>query len=195
METERFRPLQPRPEARWDLIYVGRLSPEKNVDLLLGAIRPLDLSLLIIGRGGLEEGLKREFADLGERVEWRPKVDNRELPGLLGRARIFCQPSRFEGHPKALMEAMSCGLAVVGTEVIGIREIIDHQVNGLLCRPEEEDLRAQISLLAGDEELRERLGRAARETVRERFGLKRVAALELELLNSVTGASGGAGAA
>ena len=57
------------------------------------------------------------------------------------------------------MEAMSCGLAVVGTEVIGIREIVDHQVNGLLCRPEEEDLREKIGLLAGDEELRERLGR------------------------------------
>ncbi len=187
VETDRFRPQSPQPEREWDLIYVGRLSPEKNVELLLKAVRPLDLRLLIIGDGELGPALRREFADLEGRVRWLARVDNSELPGLLNQGRIFCQPSRFEGHPKALIEAMSCGLAVVGSDVIGIREIVSHEVNGLLCEPEENDLREKISRLAGDEALRDRLGRAARETVEERFRLDGIVESELALLASVTG--------
>ncbi len=194
VEANRFRPLEPRPPAQWDLIYVGRLSSEKNVDLLLRAIRPLDLSVLIIGDGELGPGLREEFADLGSRVEWRSRVDNAELPELLNQGCIFCQPSRFEGHPKALIEAMSCGLAVVGSDVIGIREIISHGRNGLLCRLEEEDLRDKIQTLAQDPELRARLGRAARQSVEERFDLDKIAAMELEMLHSAAGAGSKAAA-
>ena len=191
VEADRFRPLEPRPPARWDLIYVGRLSPEKNVDLLLRAVRPMDLSLLIVGDGELGPGLREEFADLGHRVEWRRRVDNADLPELLNRGRIFCQPSQFEGHPKALIEAMSCDLAVVGSDVIGIREIVSHGQNGLLCRLQEEDLRDKIRTLADDPKLIRRLGRAARESVIERFHLDKIAPLELEMLNSVAGAGMG----
>ncbi len=90
---------------------------------------------------------------------------------------------------------MACGLAVIGSRVIGIREIVEHGVNGLLCRPEEGDLREKIEVLMGDEKLRESLGRAARETAEERFALDRIAGLELELLQSVAGFGRGAGPA
>jgi len=99
-----------------------------------------------------------------------------ELPRKYGVAGIFVQPSVFDWLPTTVLEAMSCGCAVVASGVGGIPDMITHEENGLLVKPKDVGgLRDAIRLLASDGSLRERLGRNARRTVFERFTWSKVA--------------------
>jgi glycosyltransferase involved in cell wall biosynthesis len=113
-------------------------------------------------------------------------VQHRQLPGILKSADLFVLPSRYEGHPKTLIEAMACGLPVVGTDVPGIREIIQHGENGYLCGTSPEEIREAIRVILGDSERRVRMGRNAREFVVEHFALDRIVEKELALLEELT---------
>ena len=66
-------------------------------------------------------------------IEFIPNQRNEDLPRYLNECEIFAFPSLYEGHPKALIEAMSCGLPVVTTPVYGIQNLVTHKVNGYLC--------------------------------------------------------------
>src|SRR3546814_18364330 len=81
---------------------------------------------------------------------------------MINAGRIFVLPSSYEGHPKTLLEAMACGAAVIGTDVPGIREVIEDGRTGLLCAPTAAALRDAIERLLSDEPLRRRLGGHAR---------------------------------
>ena len=86
-----------------------------------------------------------------------------EKDELLRAAPVFAMPSRSEGLPMALLEAMAYGMAIVATEVGGIPEVFDSGEDGVLVPPEEpEALAGALCRLAADPELRERLARAAR---------------------------------
>jgi len=98
---------------------------------------------------------------------------------------VFVLPSQYEGTPKALLEAMACGLAVVGTNVPGIRELIQDGVNGLLCEPDVKAISEAIARLLNDAELRARLGRAARRFVEERYAQSKVVETEARLLTTL----------
>ena len=111
-----------------------------------------------------------------------------DLPAIMQDWDLFVLPSLYEGHPKALIEAMAAGLPVVGSNVIGIREIITDGENGLLAEPDADSLRAAIQRLIQDRALRQRLGRAAREHAVQHFSLDRIVELELEMLQAVAGA-------
>jgi len=88
---------------------------------------------------------------------------------------VVC-PSRFEGLPRALLEAMGLGRAVVGTAVDGIAELIRDGVDGLLVPARDpEALAGAIARLVADPALRARLGDAAARRVREDYGAARMA--------------------
>ena len=91
-------------------------------------------------------------------------------------------PSLFEGHPKALIEAMACGTAVIGTNVDGIRNLIRHEETGLLCLPTVEGVRSALQRLLADEHLLKQLGRKARAAVEQEYGLNQVVSRELSVL-------------
>lgn len=181
VDTELFKPDGAgKDEAR--LIFVGRLEKQKNAAALLEAMEPLDARLTIVGSGSLAGVLKERFGDLGGRVTWIKNVPHKKLPAMLNGASIFVLPSSFEGHPKALIEAMACGLAVVGADSPGIRELIRDGENGLLCGTDPQSIRGSIQRLLENPTLRETLGRRAREYAVGDFSLNRVAAMETELL-------------
>lgn len=181
VETERFRPL-PDIKKEFDLVFVGRLESQKNVDALLSAIAPLDVSLLLIGSGSLEKDLKEKYSQLRDQVQWQGNVPNAELPQYLNRARGFILPSHYEGHPKALIEAMSCGLPVIGTKVVGTREILTDRENGLLCETSPESISQSIQTLLSQPEHSLKLGENAREYVLRHFSLSKIVQQELETL-------------
>ena len=133
VDTERFRP-SASEQPGFDLIYVGRLSAEKNVPALLEAVRQLDVQLLIVGGGEDQARWQANHREQASTVKWIPRVANIELPGLLRRAKAFVLPSHYEGHPKALLEAMACGCPVIGTNVPGIRELIQHETKWIPLR-------------------------------------------------------------
>lgn len=185
VDTERFRPM-PEIEPDADVIFIGRLSPQKNVEALLEAVRHLNLTAIIIGAGKLEQTLKAQFADIADQIRWMGNVPNQALPDYLNRARLFVLPSLYEGHPKTLLEAMACGLPVIGSDAPGIRNLIEHGENGWLCAPDAAGIQQAIQQLLAQPTLLSRLGASAREFVGEHFSLDYVVDLEAAILQEVS---------
>jgi glycosyltransferase involved in cell wall biosynthesis len=170
---------------------LGRLSPEKGFDLLLEAFAELapqhpEWQLTIAGEGPERCRLQHciERLRLQSRVTLVGWVD--DPLGFLSRAEVFVLSSRYEGFPVSLLEAMSCGLAVVSFDCdSGPREIIRHERDGLLVPPADTHaLAAALARLMRDVPLRASLGTAAREVV-ERFSIARFEAEWDAVLRSV----------
>jgi glycosyltransferase involved in cell wall biosynthesis len=176
VDTDRFVPDATAHSTR-RLVFVGRLTAQKNLPLLFDAMRRLnDVELKIAGTGELAKELG--VLASGLRVEFLGALPNAALPGLLRSAAVFVLPSRYEGTPKALLEAMSAGCAVVGTDAPGTRMIIRDGETGMLCRADPDALAACIGRLLEDEALRRRLGMNARRMVLETFARQRIIELE-----------------
>jgi glycosyltransferase involved in cell wall biosynthesis len=184
VETERFVPDSEQSED-FDVIFVGRLALQKNVSAFLTALSDLDVRALIIGDGELCGRLQSEYGDMNGKVRWEGNVPNSRLPSLMNRSRIFVLPSHYEGHPKTLIEAMSCGMPVIGADSPGIREIIHHGVNGLLCGTDSKSIRRSLQELLDNPGLADSLGKNARQYVLEHFSLDRVFEMEYQLYKEV----------
>ena len=183
--TGLFRPEPRRARTGRRLCFVGRLSEQKNLFALLEATKGIDVELDIVGGGNLEGQIREKVRSDGLRVRLLGQVPHRQLPEIMNNADAFVLPSLYEGHPKTLIEAMSCGLPVIGTDVPGIRELIRHRETGYLCGTSPEEIRAAIEELLADPGLRARLGERAREFIVSRFSLARVVELELALLREL----------
>ncbi len=137
----------------------------------------------IIGEGKLRPQLQEKFADLASKLTWEGGVPNSELPEFINRAGIFVLPSLYEGHPKSLIEAMACGIPVIGCDSPGIREIISHGKNGLLCSPDANALKRAIKMVLNDSALAENIASNARKFVERNFSLDSIASLEISLIS------------
>ncbi len=178
VDTDLFTPIAAPAEV--DLLFIGRLHPQKNLENLLTAIQPLEVTLRIIGTGPLAQELKSKFGD--SRIEWMGNLPHAELPAHLSRARLFILPSFYEGHPKTLIEAMACGKAVIGGNSSGIREIIQHGKTGWLCDTDPESIRAAIQHLLQNPTLCAELGQNARQYALKNYALSAIADKEYTLL-------------
>jgi len=186
VDTDLFRPSDVK-KAENSLVFVGRIAPEKNLDVLLTAIQSLDVKLTIIGEGKLRAQLLEKFGSLDGRVTWEGNVPNSRLPEYLNRAGLFILPSRYEGHPKSLLEAMSCGIAVIGADSPGIRELIRHGESGYLCAPDSASIQAAIREVISRPDSGSFLGKNARRYIEEHYALDKVADREAALLMEVVG--------
>ncbi len=165
--------------------FVGRLDEQKNLSALFEAVKDIDTELIIVGNGHLRQTLKEKAHKNGLTVHFLGNVPHRQLPEILNKVDLFILPSHYEGHPKALLEAMACGLPVIGTDVPGIRELISHKETGYLCGTSPEEIREAIKEVMANRELRERMSHNAREFVVENFSFERILKLELELLQEL----------
>jgi glycosyltransferase involved in cell wall biosynthesis len=113
-------------------------------------------------------------------VEWWGHQD--DMPAVLSQTSVVVLPTRREGLPKALLEAGAVGRAVVATDVPGCREVVRHEINGLLVPPDDPDaLASAIRRLLEDPELRREFGAEGRRIVEAEFTQEIVAARTLEL--------------
>lgn len=159
-----FLPLREPGSGPLNLLYVGRLSAQKNVPRLLDAMALLrqDVRLRIIGDGELRGSLEDRATRLELRnVEFSGGLLGEELVKAYADADAFVLPSDKEGMPLVILEAMAAALPVVATDVPGTRELV--RGTGLLAAPESAALAAAIDAVAADPELRSRLGRASAE--------------------------------
>ena len=94
------------------------------------------------------------------------------MPSVLAKADIFCLPSYREGVPNALLEACACGIPIVTTNVPGCRDVVTHELNGLLVPPRDTQALANaIEKLLNDTSLRDTMGNAGRKIALEKFSL------------------------
>jgi glycosyltransferase involved in cell wall biosynthesis len=143
--------------------FVGRLHPVKNIPILVEACEHLssEVWLLVVG-----DGPDRQV------VEGRPRTVvtgmQREVGTFLGAMDVFVLPSRWEGMPGALIEAMAAGLPVVATSVGGAREVISDGVDGYLVEP---GSATRLAGAIGAALANPGLGHAAARTARQHFSL------------------------
>ena len=151
------------------LLAVGRLHPQKGFDILLEAFAKAregraDWRLVVLGEGAQEQSLKEQARRLGvdSAVEWKGFVAD-PFPWYRA-ADVFVQPSRFEGTSNALLEAMSCGVAVIASDAAG--ETVVHDRTGLVTPADDAPALAEaLARVMDDPALHRRLGEAGRAAV------------------------------
>ncbi len=192
VDTERFRPPEAKEpgNGRLKILSVGRLVTQKNYPLLLEAVSLLaDLApeLTVVGWGPLKEEVLSLARRLRVDLHLVENVPNEGMPPYFQAADLFLMPSLIEGHPVALLEAMACGLPVVGTDVEGIRDVIEHGVSGLLCEQSAADVAAKVRQVAQEPDLARRLGQRAREQVVATCSFEALIRREAEIYRQVMG--------
>jgi glycosyltransferase involved in cell wall biosynthesis len=179
VNTLQFKPL-PKKSSKTTLIYVGRLVKTKGVHILLEAFHQvlengISADLIIAGDGPEREKLVSLTHKLGisNNTFFHGSVKN--VAPLLQKSDIFVLPSSVEGLPNALLEAMSCGLAVITTRVGGNTEIIENGINGLLIDPDDsQQLSITLIKIMKERETIEKLGRNARKTIETKFSIDNI---------------------
>ncbi|MFV0525350.1 MAG: glycosyltransferase family 4 protein [Acidimicrobiales bacterium] len=174
IDLDAFTYRDPRPlPARPVIMLVGRLSPEKGVEVLLDALARLtaagrDLELRIVGDGPDRAGLEKRVSELGlgDRVGFLGELPPAEVSERLADADVFCLPSFAEGLPVAIMEAMARGVPVVASSIAGIPELVVDGVTGALTPAGSVDgLVVALQRLLTDDQTRLAMARRARDRV------------------------------
>ncbi len=198
IEAELLRPVSTestlrRFEDERLLVYVGRLTPLKNLDTMIQAFAKLcerrdGVRLLLVGEGPEAQALKQLVASSAARgrVEFLGYREDRL--SLLRHCDIFSMSSRSEGIPRSMMEAMALGLPAVAFSIPGVDKLLLNRKTGLGVRLDDrEAMAAAWERLLDDEALRARLGSAARQHIVKHYSAQRMAR-EYEVLYRELGA-------
>ncbi len=164
------------------LFFVGRLHPEKNIINLVKALKGLkNIKLIIVGTGLLKQNILKLRKKYNLTIKIIDKIPNSQLPKFYNNADIYIQPSIYEGNPKTILEAMSCGLPVIATDVKGINNVITHKENGYLCDTSSKSIRNAIIKLREDSTLQEKIRQNARKYIVQNYNLKKIIEKEINL--------------
>jgi glycosyltransferase involved in cell wall biosynthesis len=198
VDTTRFRPTAARPaDGSTRILYVGRLSAEKNLSAVVAATGTVAaaaggrVTLTMVGAGGLRDDLEAQAKRLGVVVEFPGVVDQRHLPEVYAKADVFVLASFTEGHPKVLLEAMACGVPCVASDCAGNRSLVTDGHTGLLFDPHDADALARcLGRVLREPGLAAHISRIAREEVVGRYDLRALVEREIAVVRSVAGRAG-----
>ncbi|HSZ62374.1 MAG TPA: glycosyltransferase family 4 protein [Terriglobales bacterium] len=167
----------PRKLVEWDLhpenyvLYLGRLSPEKNCDLLINAFKKVNGCMKLVLAGGSShsdsyvENLHRHESD---QIRFLPWVSGNELDELLSNAAIFVLPSKIEGMSLALLDAMAAGVCVLTSDIPENVEVVEGA--GFTFRGgDQADLEGKLDLLIHNPELRRESAKRGRERIQGQY--------------------------
>lgn len=136
------------------LLFVGRLSVQKNLDQLLKALDGVseNVETHIVGDGDLRQAHEKMSRDLNlKNVHFHGRLDGEPLRAIYHQADFFVLPSEREGMPLVLLEALAMGLPIIGTNVTGIRDVVQHGENGYLVQLNDNNaFRAAIQIAIKD---------------------------------------------
>ena len=179
LDTELFHPARREPaffekftarngEVR--LLYVGRISREKDLDLLAAAYRRLrdeglPVQLFIVGHGPYSEAFAKSLPE----AFFTGYLTGTELATAYASADVFVFPSTTDTFGNVILEAQACGLPVVVSDSGGPKELVEDKANGLITKSYDvEDFTRAIRALVTDSALRERMGKSARNSIIDR---------------------------
>jgi glycosyltransferase involved in cell wall biosynthesis len=196
VDVTRFTPIDTHtsPNERAQVVIcVTRLAYQKGVDVLLQAWYLVQQQfpqarLIIVGIGPSQPQLERlaQVLDIRGSIEFAGL--QHDVSAQFHRGGLAVLPSRCEGMPNAVLEAMACGLPCVATRVSGCEDIIQHGVNGLLVEPEDYQGMAQALLtLLRDPALAEKYGQAARASIEKHYSLEHITDMYVELYQRIAG--------
>jgi glycosyltransferase involved in cell wall biosynthesis len=165
------------PPGRRLVTYVGRLDPQKGVAWLVTTAESWlgqgsDCDLLLVGRGPQRADLEKAAAEagIGRRVHFLGF--RRDVAEILARSDLLVLPSRWEGMPNVVLEAMAAGLPVVATDVEGVAELLgpnrEHQT---VTYGDTASFAQKVTRLLGDRDLAKRLGQANRQRAEQHFSI------------------------
>lgn len=172
VDINEFSPRENEDEGL--IVSVGRLEKQKNFMNLIIALKnfPFKYQLLIFGQGKLKESLLKSAEENNVNLKLMGNVSSRELIKYLNKSMVFILPSNWEGNSNALIEAVSCGCAVIASDIEANREIIKDNQNGLLCSVTASGIRERLLQLFEQKDLRERIRTNARKSAEGRFNLE-----------------------
>lgn len=199
-----------KKEGKLRIIYIGRLEKQKNLDSLIYAIsilkdrfprsggrgslflaqdslhfaRNKKIEVSFFGQGSQKQHLLKIAKKLGVNLAIHDPIDYGFINTMFSKFDIFVLPSKIEGNPKILLEAMASGIAVIGSNVIGIKEIIIDKYNGILCEGDPNSIAEAIEAL-GDVKLRAKIGANAREFVAANFDIENLLVQEIDLIGRI----------
>ncbi|OGN16166.1 MAG: hypothetical protein A3B99_00880 [Candidatus Yanofskybacteria bacterium RIFCSPHIGHO2_02_FULL_44_12b] len=157
------------PQGSFIFVFVGRLIHQKAVDILIKAFKELDENsyLLVVGQGQ-EKGRLEKLAN--DRVIFAGI--RKDIPQILMSSDCFVLPSRYEGWPLALTEALAAGIPIIVSDFEAAREVIKDKENGLVV-PREDHVSLALTMreMRENKELRKRLGEEAKRSA-ERFSIE-----------------------
>lgn len=180
-----FRPLNLIRKEK-SVLYIGRLIRGKNLFNLIEAFKYSDeYTLDFIGTGPLESKLKERAESINQNINFLGIIPNEKLPEIINQYQIFVLPSYFEGNPKVLLEAMSCGIACIGSNIKGINNIIEHRVNGYLCDLDSKSIKDAIDAVYQNKVLREEMGQNARKFIEKNCDINIIVNREYNLYKSI----------
>ena len=155
------------------LLFVGRLDKEKNLDVLLKAVSIIknkaDFHVAIVGKGKEEADLKTLAKEYGvdSLVTFTGYLPKKDLPNIYKVGDVFVMPSTAELQSLVTMEAMSCGLPVVGADAVALPHLIHSGENGYLFTPgDENEFAEKLLKLLQDKNLREQMGKKSQEIIK-----------------------------
>jgi len=172
-------------------VTVGRLDRQKGIDVLLDSVahvrdRIPNLHLLIVGAGPERDSLTALAQRLGVESRCRFLGWRNDVSALMKMADMFVMPSRWEGMPNAILEAMAAGLPVIATRVEGTTELVtDGQTGRLVANENVHELANSLVELATNSGLRKTWGRHGREIALRDFSLARMVARHEAMYDSV----------
>jgi glycosyltransferase involved in cell wall biosynthesis len=187
-----IRAFKPKPKTfnqkKINILFVGRLEKQKNLSNLILAISlsqfKKQIILSLIGRGTQAQKLKRLARDKAVKTKFITRVPYQKMPQEFQKADIFTLVSTLEGQPKVLIEALSCGLPTIASNISSHQEIIKNKKNGILTETSPQRIASKIDSLVKDENLRKKLSQNARKTALQKFNIKKTILKEIKLLKN-----------
>ncbi|MCK4521239.1 MAG: glycosyltransferase family 4 protein [Nanoarchaeota archaeon] len=185
IDTELFKPSKPTfKKDKFTILFVGRLSKEKGIKHLIKACSryPFDYKLLIVGSGPE----KKDIASLVKRLKIQDKVeikdfiDHNKMPGVYSSADVLIVPSTKEPFGFVTLEALSCGVPVIASNIGGMRDIINDDI-GMKVKPKNKIDLVNALIKIKDDKFRKGLTRNCRKYVLENYDWKKIAEKYLKI--------------
>jgi glycosyltransferase involved in cell wall biosynthesis len=155
-------------------IFVGRFSKEKNIELITELLKNTDYKIHFVGIGQEQDKIRKLLNRYKIPFKFLGVIENEKLPQLLNKYKFFILTSKYEGHPKSLLESMACGCIPICAKSTGINEILINYKNGFFIPENKAQFKEFLMTIEKKKRLLENISINARKTVCDKFALNKI---------------------